>query len=492
MRSVVAGGLALLLMGCTTPEPAPPPPAPTQSTPAPDTFTVITTVMPTTLDPAAATTAADAIVALNAFSRLMLVQPTDGELKPDLAEDCLFTSPTTYQCSLPEGLTFANEHKLTSSDVKFSIERAYRLYVEQTGVQMLDSLDRIVTPDDRTINFELKWPDSQFGYSLALPVASIVDEELYDPDALRPAEGLPAGSGPYTVVTLAEEHLVFDRDPGYVGGVRPTLEEVTLRSVADSAAAEATMADGTADVVWQALDSAARARATIGPAPATTATPARGYAAIRLPEAHVERLWFHPASAWWVNQDVRKAVAMALQGDRTLASLIPPGVSGSATTFPVGGNPDPVDVSERRPRLRLSYASKIPDQRDRAAVIRDRLEAKAGMSVQLVPDTADADLTLSVRPAWVNTAFGWLQAYTAQPLPESADQLSTWLTAASGTTDPEERQELLTSIQEQAALDVTVLPQTITDEIVFVGDGVSLQGEAFGPGWQLGFWGFRA
>ncbi len=49
--------------------------------------------------------------------------PGSGELKPDIAQRCDFTAPTTYTCKLKPNLKFANGHALTSSDVKFSIDR---------------------------------------------------------------------------------------------------------------------------------------------------------------------------------------------------------------------------------------------------------------------------------------------------------------------------------------------------------------------------------
>ena len=64
------------------------------------------------------------MLALNVFQRLMTADPGGSVLKPDAARDCLFTSSTTYTCTLNEDLAFHNGHPLTSSDVKFSIERA--------------------------------------------------------------------------------------------------------------------------------------------------------------------------------------------------------------------------------------------------------------------------------------------------------------------------------------------------------------------------------
>ena len=68
-------------------------------------------------------------------------------LKPDLATDCLYTSPVVYECLLPEDLSFHNGHALTASDVKFSIERAYRLNVPRSSVHLLDSLQRVDVVD---------------------------------------------------------------------------------------------------------------------------------------------------------------------------------------------------------------------------------------------------------------------------------------------------------------------------------------------------------
>ena len=46
-----------------------------------------------------------------------------SEVTPDIAESGEFTSDTEYTVKLKEGLTFANGHDLTASDVKFSFDR---------------------------------------------------------------------------------------------------------------------------------------------------------------------------------------------------------------------------------------------------------------------------------------------------------------------------------------------------------------------------------
>jgi peptide/nickel transport system substrate-binding protein len=48
---------------------------------------------------------------------------------------------------------------------------------------------------------------------------------------------------------------------------------------------------------------------------------------------------------------------------------------------------------------------------------------------------------------------------------------------------------LLVGLQKQAALDLTMLPVSQSDEPLYVRRGVELSGGSFGPGWQLGFFG---
>lgn len=495
--AALAAGVALLA-GCTMPqapeEPAPAPstvetPSPTP-TPPPRPFTVTTTEVPTTFDPAAATTAADALVALNAFSRLMVVHPEGAELKPDLASDCLYTSPTTYQCDLPEGLTFHNGHELTASDVKFSIERAYRLSVPRSSIQLFDSLQRVDVVDEKTVAFVLKYADSQFGHALATPAASIVDEELYDPDAVRSNEGQVVGSGPYQLVTTAPDHLVFERFEDYRGAQGGTIDEVRVSFAADSGAVEEAMAAASTDVVWRSLNESALQRLATEMATHDDAT-RTGFTRVDLPQARVQRLLFRPDSAYREDPAVRTAVAAALQADRSLASIVPPTVEGAVDAFPVGGTAEVPDLGGQRLRLTLAYSSKAPGQRDLASMLRDRLEERAGMSVQLVPDTNDADLLLTDRPAWVNTAFGWLQSYVDDALPGSREKVDDLVRHARETTDPPTRLALLAEIQQQAAADLTVLPLSVGPETMFLGPGTTLQGQPFGPAWQLGLWSLR-
>ena len=67
---------------------------------------------------------------------LMNFVPGTGALEPDIAQRCAFSAPTTYNCVLKPGLKFANGHDLTSSDVKFSLDRE-RVIDDPNGPQSL-------------------------------------------------------------------------------------------------------------------------------------------------------------------------------------------------------------------------------------------------------------------------------------------------------------------------------------------------------------------
>lgn len=476
---------ATLLAACT---PTVQPPASPTASPTPREFTVVTTGPVASADPAVATGATDSLVVTSVYQRLMMVLPESGELKPDAATDCLFTSKLVYECTLPDNLYFHNGHVLDSSDVKFSIQRALRMDVAGTSIGLLSALKRIDTPDAHTVKFELSWPDNQFGYALAGQAASIVDEEAFDPDTALPLQTLPIGSGPYEVRTITDSEVTFTKFDKYVGPKAGLLDDLKLDIVADSVAAEAVINDGTAEAVWRSLDNAALQRVSDEIAGSADKTTAKGFSRFTLPGMRVTQLLWNPASKLRGDAQLREGVARALQSDRTLDSIVPVGVADHAKSFPLGGRPKLPDLKGSRIHLTLGYSLTAPGHADLASLIRDRIEGLGGVSVRLVT-SGSADLWLTDSPAWVNNATGWLQRYLGHPLPGSKAKLALLATRARTTTGTA-RTAALTELQQQAAVDGTVLPVSQADGILFLAKGVNLVGEPFGSGQVLGLWGF--
>lgn len=488
----VLAALALLLTACT-PQTPPQPVDPSVPTPTPREYlTVGTTDTITQLDPAGITTAASAGMAANVFQRLWTVPIGSADErsvpKPEAAKDCVFETATEFVCVLNEGMTFHNGHPLTSSDVKFSIERALRIDTPGSSVSLLKTLRRIETPDDLTVRFELNRPDTQFALALASPAASIVDEEVYDADALRPADLTVVGSGPYRISQQTDPTVRFDRFAKYIGPTHGREQTIVVQTFPDSGALETAMTQGGVDAVWRGLSAAAVTRLDTQ----ITASPEQrsdaGFTGQTLPGARVHRLLWATDSPQRGDAELRTAISSALQGDRTLDSLVPPTVAGSVPSFPVGGQPSP-STQPRRATLVLSYDSTMPDGGDLAELVRSRVEGIGDVSVRIVPDTADADLFLLDEKAWTPTPLAWLQSYTDAPAVGSTLRVQELTDRWRASTDPLEVEGLLSELQKQAAADAVVVPLRQGDEPLYLARGTTWDPAAFGPGWQLGLWG---
>ena len=333
--------VASAVFGCRISSPNP---TPTPSTPGatPRPFTVMSTDPIRVTDPAAITDSASTVLSTNVFQRLMTADPGGAALKPDAARDCgYFTSKTVYTCTLNEKLQFHNGHPLTSSDVKFSIERATRLNVGGSSASLLASWRRIETPDERTVRFILDRYDTQFGWGLASPAASIVDEEEYDADQVRdPAEPV-VGSGPFAVTELSPERVRLSRFSEYVGRAPARLPDLVYQTAPDSASIEDAMTKGLVEVVWRGLDAAAVTRLARQVEQSPDGQTASGYTEKTVNGVRVLQLMWAPGSAARRNKALRTAIALALQGDRISDSLVPGGVPGHVASFPVGGRATP-------------------------------------------------------------------------------------------------------------------------------------------------------
>jgi peptide/nickel transport system substrate-binding protein len=277
------------------------------------------------------------------------------------------------------------------------------------------------------------------------------------------------------------------------------MESVLYSTVADPAALEDAMKTGSADVVWRGLSTAAITRYTRQVSINEPDTTDAGYGMQTQTGTRVLMLAWEPQSRHRSNEDLRNAIAIALQGDRTLDSVVPGGVPNHISAFPLGGSAKPDVTWSKRIQLTLGYDSTMPDGQDTATQIRTRLEETGGMSVRIraVDPTAATDsppdLMMLDRKAWTSTGLAWLQPYLDTPLPESADDVVALERSFRAATDEGDAARAMASLQRKAAVDLVLLPMTQSDEYVFTAPGVEVPANSFGPGWQLGLWGmFRA
>ncbi|MFI8188984.1 ABC transporter substrate-binding protein [Streptomyces sp. NPDC085946] len=277
----------------------------------------------------------------NVFQSLLSFPKGATEPQPEAAESCSFTGAGTrvYRCTLRDGLKFSNGDPLTSKDVKFSFDRMLKIQDTDGPAIMFPMLDRVETPDEKTVVFRLNTPDATFPSKIASGAGSIVNHREYDAGALR-EDGRAVGSGPYKLDSFDDDKAVFSVNEHYKGTAEVQNEGVTLRFFhGDQAALKQALMDGDVDIAYRGLT--AGDIADIEKADDGTGAHAE---VVEGSSAEVQHLVFnmdHPVAG---KLGVRRAIAYLIDRDALienvhegttspLYSIIPAGIAGHNTAF---------------------------------------------------------------------------------------------------------------------------------------------------------------
>ena len=328
--TAAAGLLGVALVACGEPDDQAPHPG--EPTPKAMVLRLATTDRITSLDPAGPYDVASRTVEANLYQTLLTIMPGKPTPVPDAA-DCQFDSPTTYTCSLKEGLTFPNGHELTSSDVKFSFERMLKLKTPNGPAAMFSSVTSVSTPDDLTAVFNLKSPDARLPYLLTTTAGSIVDEEFYPANKLLDTKAM--GSGPYRLTAYRPgERIMLARFDGYRGPRGPQNDGAEITFVKDSTALYQTVTAGKTDLAYHGF----------GPSLQDKLRTSDRVQLVESDYAAIQFYAFHMKSPTSRKPAVRQAFAQLLDrqtlvkkvyGDHVtpLYSLVPPGFGGQVDAF---------------------------------------------------------------------------------------------------------------------------------------------------------------
>ncbi|GAA3240781.1 ABC transporter substrate-binding protein [Streptomyces thermocoprophilus] len=190
----------------------------------------------------------------NVFQSLLSFPKGATEPQPDAARACDFdTSTTVYTCTLRDGLKFSNGDDLTSEDVKFSFDRMLKIDDPDGPAVMFTTLDKVETPDSKTVVFRLKVPDATFPSKIASGAGSIVDHRQYDANGLR-KDGQAVGSGPYKLDSFNDDQAVFSVNDQYKGTVEPKNSGVTLKFFhGDQSGLKKALLAGDVDIAYRGL-----------------------------------------------------------------------------------------------------------------------------------------------------------------------------------------------------------------------------------------------
>jgi peptide/nickel transport system substrate-binding protein len=147
------------------------------------------------LDPQLSTTVNDIAVTFNIFDNL-LSRHKDGKLYPSLATEYKLINPTTWQFKLRQGVKFHNGDRLTSADVKFTFERSYDPNAKVITKSILNTIERIETPDPYTVRIVTKKPDPLMASRVAYYAGQIMPKAYFQKVGDDEFNAKPVGSGP--------------------------------------------------------------------------------------------------------------------------------------------------------------------------------------------------------------------------------------------------------------------------------------------------------
>ncbi|MFE0173022.1 ABC transporter substrate-binding protein [Streptomyces sp. NPDC059002] len=292
-------------------------------------------------DPAAGYDPGSWLLFNNVFQSLLSFPKGATEPEPEAAKSCGFTDTEAkvFKCELRDGLKFSNGNALTSKDVKFSFDRMRAIKDDAGPAIMFPMLDRVQTPDAKTVVFQLKYPDATFPSKIASGAGSIVDHREYDMNKLR-TDGKAVGSGPYKLDSFGEEQATFSVNSGYTGTAKTKNDGVAIKFFhGDQKGLKKALMDGEVDLAYRGL-----AAADIADIERDTSKAGQDVDIVEGTSAEVQHLVFNMKDPVAGKLGVRKAIAYLLDRDALvkevyqdtatpLYSIVPAGIGGHNTAF---------------------------------------------------------------------------------------------------------------------------------------------------------------
>jgi len=211
------------------------------------------------LDPVAAYDNGSLLVETQIYSYLLNFAPGDATPQPDAAEECDFSTPTVYTCTLKPDLKFANGNPLTATSVKFSFDRMQAINDPRGPASLLGNLAKTEVVDDLTVNFTLKVANDQtFPAILPTQAGPIVDEKVYPADRVLPDEEVVQAkgyAGPYTIASYDKNKLVeYVANPNYQGILgAPKTSRISTKYYATSDNMKLDLQSGALDVAYRSF-----------------------------------------------------------------------------------------------------------------------------------------------------------------------------------------------------------------------------------------------
>lgn len=468
-----------------------------------DSWILGTTDKVTSLDPAGAYDLGSWTLMYNMYQTLLTIPIGGNTPEGDAAESCEYNDPTTFTCTLKSGLTFGNGNELTSSDVKFSLERNIAIADPNGASGLLASITNkdggvdpkaIETPDDATIIFHLNKPDTTWQFVLTTNAAAIVDEETFPKDALI-ANTKAVGSGPFTMEQYKDgQQATLIANENYDGPHKPQADKVFVRYFQEPATLKQSIEGGEIDVAWRSLSP-------------TAINDLKTNDQVEVVEGEGSEIRYF---VWQLGTEVgkqkavRQAVAELIDREAIaknaysgtvdpLRSIVPAGFAGHIEAFQEKYGENSVDEAKALladagidvpVELTLGYTPSHygPNAVDEANELKRQLEDSGLFAVSVDSDEWTQYQKLYKEGAYDLFQLGWFpdfldaDNYLAPFVVDGgfyqnnyqSDKANKLVAAEQAATDPAKREEILKELQTLVAEDVPLIPSWVGKNIAVV------------------------
>lgn len=230
--SLLLGLSALTSLGCT------------RSRPDPHTIVMLIESSPANLDPRIGTDAFSERIDELIFDSLVR-KDEHFALHPWVAQSWDIPNPLTYVFHLRRGVRFHDGRTVTAKDVKWSIDSMTNGTVisSKTATTSYQHIASIEAPDDYTVVFHMKEPDSGLLWNLSDGAMGIIP---YGSDSRFNLH--PIGSGPFKFVSNVQDNeVVVVRNDDYWAD-KPKVERVRFAVVPDATTRALELRKGSADI----------------------------------------------------------------------------------------------------------------------------------------------------------------------------------------------------------------------------------------------------
>jgi len=471
--------VTLCLLGCSS------------NHPDPKTITLLIESSPANLDPRVGTDAQSERIDELIFDSLVR-KDEHFNLKPWVAESWGTRDPLTYVFHLRKGIRFHDGRALGARDVKWTIDSMVdgTVVSSKTATTSYQHIASIEAPDDHTVIFHMKEPDSGLPWNLSDAAMGIVP---YGSD--KSFNLNPIGSGPFKLVKNEQDNQVtIVRNDDY-WEQKPKVERVRFAVVPDTTTRALELRKGSADVEINALtaDMVRSLRED------------RTLVVEQAPGTSVQYLAFNLRDPVLSDVRVRQGIAYAIDVNpiikylwrdtvRPVASVIP----SVHWAYDSNLHPYPRDVKKAKDLLRQAGYSTEAGKRLHVVMKTSTEETSRLLAVILQQQLHDVGIDLEIRTFEFATFYadvvkGAFQMYTlrwvggANQDPEifeyildsksfaprrgnrsyySNPQVDTWIEQARVELDQEKRKQIYAKIQQQVLHDLPSLNLWSLDNVV--------------------------